>query len=191
MTPEQIVAALIVFNGHQIAPFVQPFPANFTLPMPRETPAFLRVCRYMGRYKELIDRPQAFRPFDLFQDASGPLGVAVSPWLRGGSNYLQSMLAPLDIPMVAAEAMPTRAWFTGTKDLRLALRARDYDAALTLLEDVRSLWDVEYTKDHDMLKRACASYYERVQATADALGFETAPHRLAEMRRKTNLFTWA
>lgn len=175
----QTAAALVIFNGYRIAPFVVSFPDDYHQVTPRESEPFLRLVRYMARYKELAQGPETWAPFDVFHGEHGLRGVAVAPWLRGGANYLLSILGPAKYEFDAPECVPIQAWFRNIETLADACRRFHTRDAFDVLMNVASQWGV---KDGNR-----ADYYAQVQEAADLLGFETDTQRLVHLRRKKAL----
>jgi hypothetical protein len=184
--PIQQTAALIICNGYRVAPYVTAFPPGYNYP--RETQAFRQLTAYMARYKELETiGGTAWRPFDRFSDASGPLGVALAPWLRGGARYLQSTLAPLGMNLLEPEQLPIDHWFKDIQALADCLPEQvDGQLTASTLDKVRQVWDRQHSLNgrHD---KALHQYYSDVQIAIEHLGLESNLQRIAEMRRKNRI----
>lgn len=178
----QTAAAAIIFNGYQIAPMVVPFPPSHRLVMSREVPAFKQLTAYMARYKEL-DTIEKWAPYEVFFDSHGLCGAALSPWLRGGARYLQSIMERDGLRLDAPEHVAATRWFS---DIQNLLGAVD-DETRDQLHAVRSRWDEGYS--HTSLARAAELnvLYRNVEAAMRILGLESQPQRINAMRKENCL----
>lgn len=187
MTPNAhaTVAALILMNGYGIAPHVQPAPAGFRLTVPRETPHFTRLANYMTRFTELHDSVQAWQPFTVYTDALEVLGVALSPWLLGGANYLRSMLNPMGFDLPSPEWVPAERWFGNLDVWHVAYSTNTDDADVhAVLNTIRAFWEAPSGLVCTSRLQELLQYWDTVQTHVARLGLVVAPSRIREMKTR-------